>query len=547
MKRHHKMNALVIDAFTENKRDLNLQIGVGPRLIATVISDKGIVCDLAWFKSVEENPEILKGYSIILVSGFTASRKIISDILDLIYIMNPSAVKIIGGPIVFDPDDYFSSSRFDIAVIGEGEKTIEALIDSKFDSGSMQDIKGVAFKSAEKTIFTGYRAPLEKNELNRIPDVRYVSAYPHYKFTRVSVECVRGCSNFNRPTIELPDGRKCIECKNCESEKLDERLNCPADIPPGCGYCCVPGMFGPPRSRKRAVIVKEIQRLIEVGVTKIALSAPDLLDYMRDELIPGTNLTDPFNPPPNYHELDKLLFEISSLKGVNESVFISIDELKPTLLNEMILKIIAKHLPGSTIILVCESGSDEQLKEIGRPFPVKKNVELTKMASEMGLVALSFFINSLPNQTSDRMSSSLALMDDLENAGCHRALCYKLAALPATAFYGMSVAENEYDKVIYDRAEELNLRTVKRYIGESQNVLVVVENHVFEPRMKKTGRHHTQKPFNCAIGFLKQDVGIYSPMFIIMDPDKNLKIGNRVRVTADRVLSPRAVIAHLIS
>jgi len=43
--------------------------------------------------------------------------------------------------------------------------------------------------------------------------------------------------------------------------------------------------------------------------------------------------------------------------------------------DKKILKTIAKYLPGSTVILVCESGSDDQLKEIGRPFPIAKNVE----------------------------------------------------------------------------------------------------------------------------------------------------------------------------
>ncbi len=544
--KNQDIEALVIDAFAENRRDLNIQIGVGPRLIATVIEETGIMCDLVWFKSVEENPEILKDYDIILVSGFTASREIVSDLLELIHNVNPCAIKIIGGPIVFDPDDYFSHSGFDMAIVGEAEQTIKELIESGFDRAAMKKIKGLAYKTDGKTVFTGYRDPVEKKELERIPDARYLSSYPHHRFSRVSVECVRGCSNFKRPTIELPDGRKCIGCKSCESEDLDERLNCPVGIPPGCGYCCVPAIFGPPRSREMAVIVKEIQGLIDAGATQIALSAPDLLDYKREELIPGDNLTDPFNPPPNYPEIEKLLYEISALKGVNENVFVSLDEIKPTLLDKRILETIARYLPGSTLILVCESGSDEQLKEIGRPFPVKKNVELTKTAEELGLVPLSFFINSLPNQTPDRTSESLVLMDQLEKAGCHRALCYKLAALPATAFHGMGIAENKYDKAISERAEELNTRAAKKYIGKNLDVVVIIENHVFEPGRKKTGEQPTQKPFNCALGFLKQDPGIYSPMFIIMDPDGKIKKGSFVTVIAERVLSPRAVLARLI-
>ncbi|MFQ5887815.1 MAG: B12-binding domain-containing radical SAM protein, partial [Candidatus Hydrothermarchaeales archaeon] len=437
------MRALVIDAFGEKGREINFQIGVGPRLIATVISESGVECDLAWFRMVQKKPRILKDYDVILVSGFTTSKELIDSLCKIVEDVNPKAVKILGGPIAFDPYDYFLKSDFDIAVVGEGEKTVEELLNSDFDLERLRDIRGIAFKEGNNIIFTSPRQPLEKKELDRIPDAEYVKAYPFYRFVRVSVECVRGCSNFNRPRLELADGTICIECGNCESEDSNKRIYCPEDIPPGCGYCCVPGIFGPSRSRDRAAIVEEIQNLIDVGVTKIALSAPDLLDYKREEMVPNGQLTDPFHPEPNYDEFESLLSSIAALDGVNERVFISIDELKPTLLNNRILEIIAKYLPGSTIVLVCESGSKDQLKELGRPFPVEKNIEMTRKAGELGLVPMSFFINWLPNQTPERTDETLQIMAELEEAGCQRMLCYRLAALPATAFYGMTIDEND--------------------------------------------------------------------------------------------------------
>ena len=44
------MRALVIDGFGETGRDIDFQIGVGPRLIATVIDKCGVECDLASFR-----------------------------------------------------------------------------------------------------------------------------------------------------------------------------------------------------------------------------------------------------------------------------------------------------------------------------------------------------------------------------------------------------------------------------------------------------------------------------------------------------------------
>jgi radical SAM superfamily enzyme YgiQ (UPF0313 family) len=539
------MKVLVIDAFAEGEMKFNLQIGVGPRLIATVISESGVECDLVWFRRIHKNPKILRNYDLILVSGFTASNELIESLSKLASIENPSAVKILGGPIAFDPNDYFKESEFDISVVGEGEKAIVELIKSGFDRGLMKDIKGIAFKDGNEVVYTGQRPPLDKKELARIPDTKYVKAYPFYKFARVTVECVRGCSNFNRPKLELADGTICIECGNCETKDLKERLQCPVEIQPGCGYCCVPHIFGPPRSREKEAIKKEIQSLIDVGVSKISLTAPDLLDYKREELVAGEPLTDPFWPEPNYDEIEKLLSSISALEEVNESVFISLDELKPTLLNERILKILAKHLPGSPLVLVCESGSHGQLNELGRPFPVEKNVELTRIARKLGLIPLTFFINWLPNQTQERTNQTLQLMEKLEQAGCKRMLCYRLAALPATAFYGMKIYEDaELNIPILKKAEELNLKSTMQYLGRELDVVVVKENHKFKPKMKGKKRGSKKgRSFDGALGFLENDSGIFSPLFYIVNAEEKLKTNQKVRVIVDKILSPRAVRA----
>ncbi len=269
------------------------------------------------------------------------------------------------------------------------------------------------------------------------------------------------------------------------------------------------------------------------------------MDYKRDELLESENLTDPFKPEPNYAAIEKLLSKISSLDGVNENVFVSMDELKPTLLNDRILEIIAKYLPGSTIILVCESGSMEQLRELGRPFPVKRNVELTKKASNLGLVPLSFFINWLPNQTTERTAATLKFMEELEKSGCQRILCYKLAALPKTAFYGMEVDEDEeLNRPIFQKAEEINLKNVKKYLNREREVILVKTDHVFRPKMKKKKGPVKADSFKCAIGLLKEDAGIYSPIFYVVDRDKRLQEGQIVKVVVDRVMSSRAVMAR---
>jgi hypothetical protein len=206
---------------------------------------------------------------------------------------------------------------------------------------------------------------------------------------------------------------------------------------------------------------------------------------------------------------------------------------------------IAKYLPGSPIVFVCESGSQDQLQELGRPFPVEKNVELTKKARELGLIPMTFFINWLPNQTSERTNQTLKFMEKLERAGCVRMLCYRLAALPATAFHGMQIEEDaELNLPILKKAKEINLKNLRQYLGKETEVVVVKGKHEFRPqRKRKGGGSKKAESFECALGFLENDSGIFSPLFCIADTEGKLKPGQKVKVKVEKVLSPRAVRA----
>jgi len=170
---------------------------------------------------------------------------------------------------------------------------------------------------------------------------------------------------------------------------------------------------------------------------------------------------------------------------------------------------------------------------------------MTKKAKKLGLMPTAFFINWLPNQTPKRTEETLKLMRELEKAGCQRMLCYRLAALPATAFYGMEIQDAKLSMEVLERAEEINLRSTEKYLGKETEVVIVKDNHLFTPKMKKgKGKHKKIEPFNCALGFLKQDAGIFSPIFFIADAERKLKTGQSVRVVVDRIMSPRAVRAR---
>ncbi|NIU85555.1 MAG: B12-binding domain-containing radical SAM protein, partial [Candidatus Thorarchaeota archaeon] len=149
------------------------------------------------------------------------------------------------------------------------------------------------------------------------PSTRVISNYPLHYAARVYVETVRGCSNYNRARVGLVGGL-CSYCGECTQGSLPDRYYCPIGIPPGCGYCSVPSLFGPPKSREKTEIELEIAQLLDRGVSRIVLSAPCFLDYGRDYLVDPDPLTDPSYPEPNYSEIDDLLSSLYSLEKLKQ-------------------------------------------------------------------------------------------------------------------------------------------------------------------------------------------------------------------------------------
>ncbi len=535
------MRAVVVDAFSGGKESgLNFHVGVAGRLITTIIRRAGVDSSLYTYMRVFEKPELLSDCDAMLVTAMTLDSEVASELSRLAVKKNPGATRILGGPIAFDPDNFFRTSSYDLAVVGEGESPLKELVRVGFKPSAAKVIEGVALKENGKVSFQPRSQFESYGVLSIVPDPKLIRAYPNFELSRIAVECVRGCSNFFRPRIRLPSGKICVECGNCTAPSLNDRLSCPSGIQPGCGYCPVPGVFGPPRSREKKSIVKEIEGLANEGATRISLTAPDILDYQREKLTAPQPLTDPFSPPANLKELEELLKSLSKIEGITYSL----EEIKPSLLTSDVLEMIAEHLPGSDISIVCESGSKEQLREIGRPFDPEKNVELTKRASELGLKPMAFFIDHLPNQTKERALETAELMSKLGSVGCRRVLCYRLAALPATSFYGMDIPSNDAEgDVIMEKAEEINATRTGEYLNKPVKIQVAKSRHEFRSKMKRAGKRK-KSGFRCAVGFVYPDVGIYTPIVYIDDPDWEIKEGASIEVVPYAQISSRAVRAR---
>ena len=486
------MNILLIDALGVGKGRRYATIDVisyGPRLIAGILEKSGFKFQLYPLRRVLFNPSIMVEFDVLMLSAMSVDLPAVRKISSLWRKFNSEGLSIIGGPIASDPYKALLKGGFQIAVIGEGEETIEELLGLLTCKGflepeDLQDIKGVAFNFSGEVKVNSLRPIMDRSKFNSyFPSIKTVKNYPNYWMRRVYVEVVRGCSNFYRTTIKLSDGRKCINCNLCRTGSLSERVKCPLSIPPGCGYCSVPSVFGPTRSRDEKKIFEEFKGLIEEGCRRFILSGSDFLDYGRDLLVEPEPLTDPRDPPPNIDAIESLLSGLKSIvNAMDEKIFIGVENVKPSLVNEQVAKILGRYLNGSPIHIGCETGCEIHAYTLGRSSSPKEVLRAIKLLKRYGLRPYVYFIHGLPGQSLETVRKTVKVMEAAEKLGVEKLTVYRFQPLPMSAFGDFSNPPPSHldpaSSLIVEKAREINSRLKFKWIGR------VVEAYIVKVHVK---------------------------------------------------------------
>ncbi len=373
---------------------------------------------------------------------------------------------------------------FDLVVVGEGEKPVEYLINKALDGNEvvfneLEGIAGFAYRLRDRVVFNG-RSPWHTRKMldSFYHSTERIIDYPMYWGMRVYVEVVRGCSNFYRPRIRLANGVKCIDCDLCRTGRLSQRVYCPLNIPPGCGYCSVPGLYGPPRSKSIERIHREVRELVDKGVTRIVLSAPDFLDYGRDWLVEPEPLTDPRSPPPNIDAIRRLFERLWSIPEIGDgSVAVMVENIKANLVSEEVVELLAEYLHGTPVHIGCETGSRRHAELLGRPVYPEECVRATRILAEHGIRPYLYFIHGLPGQTMETAQETARVMEGVFRAGAEKVTVYRFRPLPGTAFEGFPPGKpgvkDPASRIIYEKGVELNRRYKERLVGEVLKAIVV--------------------------------------------------------------------------
>lgn len=459
-------------------------IGAGPRTIAGVLEKNGLQPLLRAASQILEDSSQLSEVEMLFISAMTIDLPTVKRVVKLYRKKAGDKPVLLGGPVTSDPRDAIEKAGASIAAIGESEETLEELLKLGLrdgimpDAGALREVRGMAFSDGGRLRVNPLRAFMPRAEYDaHRPSTRVIVDYPLYFASRVYVEVLRGCSNYHRSRMSLPQLPRCTGCEKCTEGELRERYECPSSIPPGCGYCSVPGLYGPPRSRSVNRIAEETRELLGRGVKRIVLSAPDFMDYGRDLLVEPDPLTDPRNPSPNCEALEKLLSALSGIQEVADGdAVMMVENVKGNLVTEEAAKMLGTYLSGSPINLGCETGSDAHSRLLGRPSSPGEVLKAVERLRKNGLKPYVYFIHGLPGQSRSTAKETVTAIGESVRRGAERIILYRFQPLPMSAFSGMPhpppAEKSQTSFMIREAARRANLRLKKRLVGTFLKVVM---------------------------------------------------------------------------
>ncbi|MFW9957698.1 MAG: B12-binding domain-containing radical SAM protein [Candidatus Odinarchaeota archaeon] len=478
---------LIIDALsagTGQRRSSRDSIGCGPRTVAGIFEKHSLDSRIHRAEEVLSRPRILKQFDHLAVSAMSMDYPAVKMLVKQWRSKTRVSGKIIlGGPIASAPR-ILKDLAVDLLVIGEGEATLEELVLGQFFDNPLElsTVKGIAYLEDEQIHVTQHREFISSDMLSRdyFPSITRIIDYPAYQASKIYVEVTRGCSNFRRTTLPLKDGRHCTDCGNCDSENPDIKMECPEDIPPGCGFCSVPSTWGPPRSRLQEVIVREVKELLNLGVHRIVLESPGFLDYMRG----SEPLTDPCYPPANLDAIRNLLSQLNSLPQVmDKTAHIAIENMKACLFTNDVAKTLTESMMSSSPNIGLETGSERHLRAIGKCGSVSDVLSAVKIAVNHGMKPFVYFIYGLPGEDAESTKESIKAMREISEAGAERIILYGFRPLPGSAFeeFSESSTRDEFSFQLRREAERINRKKKNDYVG------LVVRGIAAEPSWAQAG------------------------------------------------------------
>ena len=223
-----------------------------------------------------------------------------------------------------------------------------------------------------------------------------------------------------------------------------------------CSYCVVPYTRGQEISRPAEDIVKEVKNLVKKRYKEIWLLGENVNSYSSNKV-----------------NFSKLLKMINDIPG---DFWIRFTSSHPKDFSDELIKTIAKcEKVTKYISLPIQSGDDEILKKMNRPYTVRNYKNLVKkIRKEIPNLTLSTdVIVGFPGETKKRFQNTVNFFKE---TSFDMAYIAQYSPRPGTAAYKMkdTVSHQEKerrDKVLTEVLKKTALKNNKKYIGKIVEVL----------------------------------------------------------------------------
>ena len=243
-----------------------------------------------------------------------------------------------------------------------------------------------------------------------------------------------------------------------------------------CTYCIVPYRRGRERSRPIPEIVGEVRSLVERGAREVTLLGQNVDSYGHD--LPGKpNLVDVLTAIHRIEGLWRIRFLTSHPKDMTDDIIEAVACLPK----------VCEHIE-----LPVQSGDDEVLKRMGRPYTVAQYRQLIERIRERvnGVGLVTDVIVGFPGETEEQFMNTYRLLEEVRFDAVHVAV---YSPRPGTAAARLADDVPQEEKIRRREAiEELQERIAteinRRLLGKTVEILVE-EKH----KGKWKGRTRTNK------------------------------------------------------
>jgi len=288
--------------------------------------------------------------------------------------------------------------------------------------------------------------------------------------------------------FDYRDQRNPEFCKNCGSDYLKIKPsysnNFSASIPIStgcnnfCTFCVVPHTRGPEIHRNHKEIINEVKNLTQKGIKEIWLLGQNVNSYKSEDI-----------------NFPKLLELVNDVKG---DFWIRFTSSHPKDFSIELIKAMRNYEKVTEYLnLPVQSGNNEVLKEMNRPYTIEKYKEMIKkVRQEIPNICLSTdVIVGFPGETEEQFQDTVKLFREV---GFDMAYIsqYSQRIKPKLKKLEDNISHQEKErreKVLTEILKQTSLENNKKYIGKTTQVLISKKGSTF--LQGKTRNYKTVRVF----------------------------------------------------